>query len=248
MKFGVCYYPEHWPQTRWPEDAQMMRAMGLEIVRIAEFAWAKLEPTPGQYDWSWLDEAIDVLAKAELEIILGTPTVTPPAWLTRAHPEILRVDANGRARDHGTRRHTCPNSPTYRQFSRQIVRAMGERYGSDPRITGWQIDNEFGGGGTARCYCENCAKAFRDWLQARYGTLAALNNAWGTIFWSQTYTDWAQIRPPSDHIDKKNPSHVLDYYRFASDSFVSYQQEQVDILRGLAHGRFHHHQFYGSLP
>ncbi|MBK7919515.1 MAG: beta-galactosidase [Chloroflexi bacterium] len=245
MKFGVCYYPEHWPQTRWPQDARMMRELGLEIVRIAEFAWAKLEPTPGQYDWSWLDEAIGVLAAAELEIVLGTPTVTPPAWLTRAHPEILRVDANGRARDHGTRRHTCPNSPTYRQFSRQIVRAMGERYGRDPRITGWQIDNEFGGGGTARCYCENCAAAFRDWLQARYGTLAALNNAWGTIFWSQTYTDWAQIRPPSDHIDKKNPSHVLDYYRFASDSFVSYQQEQVDILRGLAHGRFITTNFMG---
>lgn len=245
MKFGICYYPEHWPQTRWPQDARMMRELGLEIVRIAEFAWTKLEPTPGQYDWSWLDEAIGVLAAAGLDIVLGTPTVTPPAWLTRAHPEILRVDANGRARDHGTRRHTCPNSPTYRQFSRQIVRAMGERYGRDPRITGWQIDNEFGGGGTARCYCENCAAAFRDWLQARYGTLAALNNAWGTIFWSQTYTDWAQIRPPSDHIDKKNPSHVLDYYRFASDSFVSYQQEQVDILRGLAHGRFITTNFMG---
>ncbi len=245
MKFGVCYYPEHWPQTRWPQDARMMRELGLEIVRIAEFAWTKLEPTPGQYDWSWLDEAIGVLAAAGLDIVLGTPTVTPPAWLTRAHPEILRVDANGRARDHGTRRHTCPNSPTYRQFSRQIVRAMGERYGRDPRITGWQIDNEFGGGGTARCYCENCAAAFRDWLQARYDTLAALNNAWGTIFWSQTYTDWAQIRPPSDHIDKKNPSHVLDYYRFASDSFVSYQQEQVDILRGLAHGRFITTNFMG---
>jgi len=245
MKFGVCYYPEHWPEVSWAEDARLMRELGLDVVRIAEFAWAKMEPAPGAYDWDWLDRAIDVLAEAGLGVILGTPTAAPPAWLTRTHPEILRVDANGRARDHGTRRHTCPNSPTYRQFSRQIVQAMGERYGRDPRIIGWQIDNEFGGGGSARCYCDQCAAAFRDWLREKYSTLDALNDAWGTIFWSQTYTDWAQIRTPSDHIDKKNPSHVLDYFRFASDSFVSYQQEQVALLRRLAPDRFITHNFMG---
>ncbi|MBK8985771.1 MAG: beta-galactosidase [Chloroflexi bacterium] len=245
MKFGVCYYPEHWPEERWPEDARLMRELGLDLVRIAEFAWAKMEPAPGQFDWAWLDRAIGVLADAGLAVVLGTPTATPPAWLTRAHPDVLRVDANGRARDHGARRHYCPNSPTYRQFSRQIVQAMGERYGRDPRIIGWQIDNEFGGGGTARCYCDHCAAAFRDWLRAKYGTLDALNEAWGTIFWSQTYTDWTQITLPGDAVNYKNPGHLLDFYRFSSDAYVGYQQEQLDILRQLAPGRFITHNFMG---
>lgn len=245
MRFGVCYYPEHWPEARWAEDARLMRAAGIEMVRIAEFAWAQMEPAAGRYDWAWLDRAIETLAAAGHTVILGTPTAAPPAWLTRTYPEILRVDGDGRSRDHGTRRHYCPNSPIYREQSRRIVAAMVERYGQHPAVVGWQTDNEIGGGHTARCYCDRCAAAFREWLQARYGSLDALNAAWGAVFWSQTYSDWAQIRPPSDHIDKKNPSHELDYYRFASDSFVAYQQEQVDIIRQGAPGRFVTHNFMG---
>lgn len=251
MKFGVCYYPEHWPESRWAVDARMMREAGLEIVRIAEFAWAKMEPADGQFDWAWLDRAIDTLAAAGLQIILGTPTAAPPAWLTRAHPDILRWEKDGRSRNHGTRRHTCPNSPTYHDYSRRIVAAMVERYGGrtaavrDGRIIGWQIDNEFGGGHTGRCYCDNCAAAFRRWLQDRYGRIEALNEAWGAIFWSQTYTDWAQINPPRDDIDKANPSHELDYFRFSSDSIVAYQQMQLDIIRPQASGQFVTHNFMG---
>lgn len=245
MKFGVCYYPEHWPEARWAEDAQLMHTAGIELVRIAEFAWAKMEPTAGHYDWDWLDRVIDTLAAAGHRVVLGTPTAAPPVWLTQAHPEILRVDANGRSRAHGTRRHYCPNSPIYRRESRRIVTAMAQRYGSHPTVIGWQIDNEMGGGHTARCYCEHCAQAFQDWLQAHYDLLDAVNEAWGTAFWSQTYIDWAQIRPPTDDIDKKNPSYVLDYYRFASDSFVAYQQEQIDILRQHAPDHFVTHNFMG---
>lgn len=236
MKFGVCYYPEHWPESRWAHDAALMVESGLTIVRIAEFAWALMEPQAGRYEWSWLDKAIDVLAGAGLDVVLGTPTATPPAWLTQAYPEILRVDANGRRRKHGSRRQACVNSAAYRAHSDQIVRAMAERYGGDERVIGWQIDNEFGGGKTARCYCTACEMGFRTWLQDRYGTLDALSAAWGTTFWSQTYTEWDQIQVPDQAIDKPNPSQELDFFRFSSDSHVAYQQRQLDILRAHTAG------------
>jgi beta-galactosidase len=236
MKLGVCYYPDQWPEARWPVDAQMMVDAGLEVVRIAEFAWALMEPAEGRYEWGWLDRAIDVLAGAGLKVILGTPTVTPPAWLTAAHPEMLHVDPNGRARRHGSRRQACVNNPTYRDYSARIATAMADRYGRDSRVVGWQIDNEFGGGKTGRCYCEACTAGFRRWLRRRYGTLEALNDAWGTVFWSQLYSDWEQIQVPDNAIDKPNPSHVLDFYRYSSDGYVAYQQLQVDILRARTSG------------
>ena len=205
MEFGVCYYPEHWPRERWEQDAVQMAAAGITLVRIGEFAWSAMEPSEGRYQWDWLDDAIEVLAGAGHRVLLGTPTATPPAWLTRAYPDVLRVDPNGRRRQHGTRRHACPVSPRYRAFSAGIVTAMGERYGEHPAVVGWQIDNEFGGGRSARCYCEQCRAGFQRWLKERYGTLRALNEAWGSIFWSQTYSAWAQINLPDDRIDKPNP-------------------------------------------
>ncbi|MCP5096667.1 MAG: family 14 glycosylhydrolase, partial [Chloroflexi bacterium] len=245
MKFGVCYYPEHWPEARWTQDAKLMRRAGLEIVRVAEFAWAKMEPAEGVYEWEWLDRAIKAFARKGHKLVLGTPTATPPAWLTRTYPDILRVDSNGRSRNHGTRRHYCPHSPIYRKYSRHIIAEMAKRYGQHPKVIGWQTDNEIGGGRTARCYCDHCADAFRSWLREKHGDIDTLNEAWGAIFWSQTYSDWSQINLPSDDIDKKNPSHVLDYYRFSSDSFVSYQQEQIDILRKHAPDHFVTHNFMG---
>ncbi|MDX1416574.1 MAG: beta-galactosidase [Candidatus Promineifilaceae bacterium] len=236
MRLGVCYYPEHWPEARWAVDARMMVESGLSIVRIAEFAWVRMEPALGEYDWGWLDRAIDVLSEAGLQIVLGTPTATPPAWLTQQHPQMLRVDANGRRRKHGSRRQCCLNDADYRRHSTRIVEALVQRYGADHRIIGWQIDNEFGGGGTARCYCPNCATAFRVWLRKRYGSLPALNEDWGTVFWSQTYNDWQQIQVPDEAIDKHNPSQALDYYRFSSDSTVDYQQLQIDILERSTKG------------
>lgn len=231
MKLGVCYYPEHWPQERWPVDAKLMHQAGLSLVRIAEFAWVLMEPKEGELSWNWLDRAVEVLAAESLQVILCTPTASPPPWLCRAYPDILPVDAHGHRRRHGSRRHYCPNSPTYRQHTERIVAAMAARYGKHPAVVGWQIDNEFGCHDTSRCYCETCALTFRSWLKAKYETIDALNQAWGTIFWSQVYGDWSEIDPPNLTIYEPNPSHVLDYYRFSSDTYLSYLQLQISILK-----------------
>ena len=231
MPLGVDYYPEHWPAARWVTDARLMRDAGLEIVRLAEFAWARLEPTEGEFDWDWLDRAVETLVAEGLQVVLCTPTAAPPAWLARNYPDILPVDKHGHRHSFGGRRHYCANSPAYREHTRRIVDALATRYSQHPDVIGWQIDNEFGGGKTARCYCHHCVRAFRSWLRRRYGHLDALNEAWGTVFWSQDYTDWSQIEAPGLSAEKPNPSHVLDYYRFSSDSWVDYQQIQIDHLR-----------------
>ncbi|MEO0681969.1 MAG: beta-galactosidase, partial [Pseudomonadota bacterium] len=140
---GVCYYPEHWPEDRWPEDAARMARAGIVWVRIAEFAWSRLEPSPGLFAWDWLDRAIDALAGAGLKIVLGTPTCTPPRWMLDKHPDMLAWDAEGRPRKFGSRRHYCFSHDGYRDEAVRIARLMGERYGRDPRIHAWQIDNEY---------------------------------------------------------------------------------------------------------
>ncbi len=230
MKLGVCYYPEHWSEKHWETDAKEMREAGISIVRIAEFAWAKMEKEEGIYDWDWLDRSIETLATAGHQILLCTPTAAPPAWLISAHPDILPVDEQGRRRRFGSRRHYCPNNKIYHEYSKKITRAMAERYGDHPSVIGWQIDNEFGCYFT-RCYCETCTTEFQNWLQKKYASLEELNERWGTIFWSQTYNSWGQIEPYNLTVAEPNPSHVLDYYRFASDSWVDYQQIQIDALR-----------------
>jgi beta-galactosidase len=231
MKLGVCYYPEHWPQERWPIDARMMREAGISLVRIGEFAWGMMEPTENRYSWDWLDQAIETLANQALQVILCTPTATPPAWLCRAYPDILPVDEQGHRRQFGSRRHYCSNNPTYRAYTQKIVSAMGQRYGEQPAIVGWQIDNELGCHNTARCYCPECALKFRLWLKEKYGTLSILNQTWGAVFWSQAYQKWEDIDPPNLTVTEANPSHLLDYYRFCSDSVIEYQQIQLEILK-----------------
>lgn len=238
---GVCYYPEQWPEARWAEDARLMRACGLKIVRIGEFAWGRIEPRENAYDWTWLDRAIDTLAAAGLKLILGTPTATPPAWLTQRHPDVLRVGADGRRWSHGGRRHTCPTSAvsaTYAAYTRQIVGAMSERYGTHPAVVAWQIDNELSNHATGRCYCDQCRAAFQRWCCQRYGSLEHLNEAWGTSFWSQCYSDWGQIPVPSDPVGGgHNPSLQLAYRRFSSDTHVQLVRNQATQLRQNSPGR-----------
>lgn len=210
---GVCYYPEHWPEERWEEDFKVMRALGIRYVRLGEFAWSDLEPSPGAFRWGWLDKVLDLAQGEGLAVVLGTPTATPPKWLVDRYPEILPVDREGRRRNFGGRRHYCFSSPAYREETARIVALLAERYGRHPAVVGFQVDNEFGCHGTVRCYRPSCREAFQGWLRAKYGTIDALNAAWGTAFWSQTYRDFAEVELPHLTIAEANPSHLLDYYR-----------------------------------
>ena len=243
MRLGVCYYPEHWPESLWASDAAAMKALGIEQVRIAEFAWSRLEPSPGVYQWAWLDRAIDVLASAGLKIVMCTPTATPPKWLIDLHPDILPVDAEGRTRHFGSRRHYDFSSPSYFSASQTICRALAERYGKHPAVAFWQTDNEYGCHNTVVSYSPAAAHAFRDWLRARYVDIDALNQAWGTVFWSMEYRSFDEIDPPHGTVTEAHPSHRLDYRRFSSDQVARYNRMQVEILREHSPGRPIAHNF-----
>ncbi|MEO1152016.1 MAG: beta-galactosidase [Pseudomonadota bacterium] len=245
MKIGVCYYPEHWDRSQWPVDAQTMAACGISVVRLAEFAWAALEPEPGQYDWAWLDDVMDLFHQHEIDVILGTPTATPPKWLIDQHPEILSHDEDGHPRRFGSRRHYCFSSPVYRKETARIVAEMARRYGAHPALTGWQTDNEYGCHDTVRSYSPAAQTAFRDWLRARYDDIASLNTAWGTRFWSQTYRQFSEIDLPMQTVTEANPAHRLDFYRFSSDQVVSYNRLQADILKTHSPEADIYHNFMG---
>jgi beta-galactosidase len=236
-RLGAAYYPEQWPRERWETDARLMAEAGLAVARIGEFAWARLEPRAGDFDFDWLDDAIATLAAAGLEVILGTPTAAPPAWLVQRHPEILPLRADG-VQPFGHRRHYCPNQPAFREATERIVTRLAERYGRDERVVAWQIDNELGG----RCYCDVCRAAFHAWLRRRYESLDVLNEIWGTAFWSQVYDDWAQIPlpetaaiPPNGFLrNSPNPGLALDFRRFTSDSLIDFLRLQASIIRARA--------------
>lgn len=228
---GVCYYPEHWPEDMWARDAARMAEAGLTWVRIGEFAWSRIEPDPGSFDFDWLDRAIAVLADAGLKIILGTPSCTPPRWMVNRFPDMLAVDAQGHPRKFGARRHYCFSHSGYRQAAADIAEVLAKRYGSDPRIQAWQIDNEYGCHDTILSYSEAASRAFREWLANRYGTIGALNSAWGNVFWSMEYRDFAEIDLPNLTVTQPNPSHELAFRRFSSDQVVAFHEAQVTVLR-----------------
>jgi beta-galactosidase len=242
---GVCYYPEHWPVERWDTYARQMRELGLSYVRIAEFAWSRIEPRDGVYSWDWLDRAIETLAAAGLKIVLCTPTAAPPAWLARAHPEILSVDAQGRRHDHGGRRHYDVSSRIYREHSRRITLAIAGRYGTHPVVVGWQTDNELS---EHQSYSTEALRAFREWLGEQYADIDRLNDAWGTVFWSQEYGSFEEITFPNRVVEAPNPSHQLDFFRFSSEQLARFQEEQVAILRHLSPGRWVTHNFMRLQP
>ena len=243
---GVCYYPEHWDRTGWADDAARMRDLGIRFVRIGEFAWSVIEPRPGAFEWGWLDEAIETLAAAGLQVILGTPTATPPKWLVDRSPEILPVDREGRTRRFGSRRHYCFSSPVYRAESRRITRAIAERYGRHDAVAGWQTDNEYGCHDTVLSYSDAACAGFRRFLADRYGTIDALNEAWGNRFWSMPYDDWDDIDLPNLTVTEANPSHWLDFHRFASSEVDAFNREQVAIIKELSPGRPVTHNFMGQ--
>lgn len=252
--FGCDYYPEQWSQwleegeERWETDAQLMADAGFNTVRLAEFAWGLLEPAADQFDFSWLDRAIEVLSSQGLQVVLSTPTPAPPPWLLAAHPSITQVTETGRHYGPGTRREACANHPVYQARSRRIVEEMAAHYADDPAVFSWQTDNEFGCHNTARCYCEHCQRAFRTWLQDRYGDLETLNQIWGTSFWGEIYRTWEQIPLPNASSAERNPGHVLDFYRFSSDSWCDYHNQQIELLRRLCPKHTVNHNLMGFFP
>ncbi|WP_299987398.1 beta-galactosidase [uncultured Ruegeria sp.] len=232
-ELGVCYYPEHWPEENWAKDAARMIETGLTWVRIGEFAWSRMEPTPGDLQFEWLDRAIETLGSAGLKIVLGTPTATPPRWMLDKLPEMLAVDANGNPRKFGSRRHYCFSHPGYVDECKRIAQIMGQRYGHNPHIAAWQIDNEYGCHDTTLSYSDAALKAFRYWLADQYGSIEALNAAWGNVFWSMDYNSFDQIELPNLTVTEPNPAHVQAFRRFSSDQVVAFNKAQVDVLRSL---------------
>lgn len=228
---GVCYYPEHWPETQWAEDARRMADLGLTWVRIAEFAWGRMEPTEGFYDWEWLDRAIATLGAAGLKVVLGTPTATPPRWMLTKLPDMIALDRDGKPRGFGSRRHYCFSHRPYRAECARIVTAMAERYGKNPHVAAWQTDNEYSCNDTTLSYSAAATHAFRDWLAQKYQSPQALNRAWGNVFWSMDYAAFDEIALPNLTVCEPNPSHVMDFRRFASDEVVAFNRVQTEIIR-----------------
>lgn len=229
MKYrGVAYYPEYWPEDRLGEDVRLMKDANINIARVGEFAWARMEPEEGQFTLGWLHRVVEELGAAGIDVMLCTPTATPPAWLTANYPDTLLVTADGVRLAHGRRRHGCPLSKTYRQHTERIVDKLTRDFSKYPNVVAWQIDNEVGSE-SGFCHCPACQEDFRRWLRDRYGTIEELNRRWGTGFWSMDYSDWSQVRLGKAGSDY--PSHVLDSRRFWSWSFVDFVRHQADIIR-----------------
>lgn len=235
MIWGVDWYPEQWDEAKWEGDVDRMAAQGFSAARIMEFAWSAIEPEPGRFDFSLFDRAIGLLESRGLGVVLGTPTATFPAWLLDAPGGVLAVHPSGSPRDFGARRMGCLNAPAYKEAALRVVRAIAERYGPRGAVVGWQVDNEIGHEGSDRCCCGHCRAAWRAWLERRYGSVGALNEAWGTIFWGSTYARFDQVPVPrAQPATGHNPALLLDYDRFSSDSAVAWAAAQVAVLRGLS--------------
>ncbi|WP_116134029.1 beta-galactosidase [Tropicimonas sp. IMCC34043] len=243
---GVCYYPEHWPEAVWAEDAARMAEAGLTWVRIGEFAWSRMEPEPGRFEFDWLDRAIETLGAAGLKVVLGTPTATPPRWVLDRHPDMLALDADGHPRGFGSRRHYCFSHPGYREECAKIVTSLGERYGRNPHVAAWQIDNEYGCHNTTLSYSASALAGFRDWLAQKYQSPQALNRAWGNVFWSMEYTSFDQIGLPNLTVTEPNPAQVMDFRRFASDEVAAFNRVQVEVLRRFTDAPLIHNYMGGE--
>ncbi|MER7641780.1 beta-galactosidase [Streptomyces sp. NPDC126522] len=225
--FGGDYNPEQWPEETWHEDVRLMKDAGVNSVTLGVFSWARLEPEPGAREFGWLDRLMDLMHDNGIGVVLATPTSSPPPWLGRLHPETLPRDADGRIEWWGGRQHFSHSSAVYRQHAAAITEALAARYGSHPALTMWHINNEY----CTFDYGDEAAVAFRRWLRTKYGTLDALNSAWGTAFWSQGYDTWDGVLPPRHAHYLNNPTHVLDFRRFTSDMLLECCVAERDIVR-----------------
>ena len=242
---GVCYYPEHWPEAWWEEDAARMAALGLSWVRVGEFAWSRIEPEPGRIELDWLERAIDTLGAAGLKVVLGTPTACPPKWLVDRMPDMLPVDIHGRVRGFGSRRHYDFSHGGYLAEAERITRIVADRLGRHPAVAMWQTDNEYACHETVLSWSEAARAGFRGWLRSKYGTVDALNERWGNVFWSMEYRSFDEVELPNPTVTEPNPAHRLDFRRYGSDMVARFDAAQVAILRALSPGRPISHNFMG---
>nr|WP_197981224.1 beta-galactosidase [Frigoribacterium sp. CFBP 8754] len=230
LVFGCDYNPEQWSRETWVEDVALMREAGVNLVAINIFGWSHVEPEPGRFRFDDLDTVIELLHEAGIGVNLGTGTSSPPPWLTTRHPEVLPVAADGTTRWPGGRQAYCPSSPVFRERALDLVRATAERYGSHPALKLWHVSNELGCH-NALCYCDESALAFRAWLEARHGTVDALNDAWGTAFWSQRYSSFTEVLPPRATLSFVNPAQTIDFHRFSSDALLEHYRAEAEVIR-----------------
>ncbi|WP_043840809.1 beta-galactosidase [Amycolatopsis taiwanensis] len=228
--FGADYNPEQWPESVWDEDMRLMKDAGVTMVSVGIFSWAVVEPAPGEYDFGWLDRIMDRLAAAGIGACLATMTASPPPWLAHRHPETLPRRADGTVLSVGSRQHYCPSSPVYREHAARLVEAVATRYADHPALAMWHVGNEYGCH-VPECFCDTSAAAFRTWLADRHGDVDALNDAWSTTFWSQRYSDFAEVGPPRVAPSFPNPAHVVDYKRFSSTALLECYLAEKEILR-----------------
>ncbi|MCM4080245.1 beta-galactosidase [Paractinoplanes hotanensis] len=232
LEYGADYNPEQWPREVWDDDVRAMREAGVTIVSLGIFSWARLETAEGEYDFGWLDEAINLLHANGIAVDLATATASPPPWLTTRHPEILPVDKQGNTIWPGGRQQWRPTSPIFRSYALRLVRELASRYGNHPAVVAWHVSNELGCHNVYD-FSDDAAAAFRTWLRARYASIDELNEAWGTAFWSQWYTDFEQILPPRQAATHPNPTQQLDFKRFSSDALKDYLIAERDLLREI---------------
>ncbi|MBL7257584.1 beta-galactosidase [Paractinoplanes lichenicola] len=230
LRLGCDYNYEQWSPTVWREDMALMREAGVDLAAVNVFGWSSVEPRPGEYDFAALDEIVGLLHDSGIKLNLGTGTASAPPWLTRRHPDVLPVTADGTTRYPGGRQAFCPSSPIFREHALRLVEQIATRYGGHPALALWHVSNELGCH-NALCYCEASAEAFRVWLATRYGTVEALNKAWGTAFWSQRYDSFDEVQPPRLALSVRNPAQLVDFQRFSSDELLDYYRAEAAVLR-----------------
>lgn len=247
MYLGVDWYPEQWGMERVEADLDGICALGCSMVRIGDFAWDRIEPREGEYDFSFFDQVIERVKARGLQVLLCVPTATMPHWLALAHPEIMRAHEDGTREPYGGRRGYCLNAPAYREKAVALARALARHYKDESAIAAWQVDNEIGHEGSDLCWCETCHRGFLDYLKGRYGDIGELNDRWGTGFWTQTYDRFADIPLPRKGDTPQNPALRLEWERFRARSAEGYLQELVEAVKAEIPGAFVLHDFSASL-
>lgn len=232
MRIGVDYYPEHWDEALWEKDADLMRQTGVSIVRMAEFAWSRMEPQEGEFDFDWLDRAIDLFARRSIDVVLCTPTSCPPLWLYEKYPDAVQAGKDGQKIATGIRGHRCYNNPDFLRYADRIIELMVKRYADNKAVVAWQIDNELE---PNFCFCPTCTEEYHNWLKAKHGTLSQLNHSYGNNVWSGEYSSWEQIKPPLGSYPQAwlNPAYMLDFYRYASDNMIKFISRQAELIRRI---------------